>query len=275
MAGLAFQRPFDSSKLLLAGFIEAGVGKYKINGNYSATRPQGSINNSSLIGFDPTLDQGVLMSDYGDEVVEQVTARGEIRTASIGLIARQRWNNGLRVEAAGRVGIAHNDFRTNAFDTIMGESVRYKYNAPFLAAHVGLGYEWQINDHSSLDLIGRYFWTHQEGKSVTFDTNEVVQFEDLTSHKVRAGARYSRDHNARMSYYFGAYWEHEFDAQAKGSFSGFAFDSSDFKGDTGIGEVGIIFHSTEDRRWNVECGFQGYMGQNRGFSGGVRVGYQF
>jgi hypothetical protein len=78
-----------------------------------------------------------------------------------------------------------------------------------------------------------------------------------------------------MSYYAGAYWEREFDAEAKGSFYGIPFKANGFKGDTGIGELGIIFHSSEDRRWNVECGFQGYMGQNRGFSGGLRVGYQF
>jgi hypothetical protein len=78
-----------------------------------------------------------------------------------------------------------------------------------------------------------------------------------------------------MSYYFGAYGENEFDGQGRGTLDGLEFESSDYKGLTGIGEVGIIFHSTDDRPWNVEAGFQAYAGNIRGFSGGFRFGYQF
>jgi hypothetical protein len=110
---------------------------------------------------------------------------------------------------------------------------------------------------------------------VTLDSGEVMNFRSALSQRGRSGHRYTRDHNPRMSYYFGGYVEHEFDGEADGSLHGINFGSVDCKGTTGIGEVGIIFHSTDDRPWNVEAGFQGYAGNMRGFSGGFRFGYQF
>jgi hypothetical protein len=47
------------------------------------------------------------------------------------------------------------------------------------------------------------------------------------------------------------------------------------KGGTGIGEIGIIYRSTEDRHFNIETGIQGHVGVHRGISGGVRLGWEF
>jgi outer membrane autotransporter protein len=236
----------DHSRFFVGGFVEGSLGKYDITA-YSGT-----------IG-DPRLD-----------------AEGDLRSLAFGLMARQRFDNGFRIEASGRVGRNQMEFRSDYFTNQQGHNLDVKMNMPFFAAHGGLGYEWQINDLSSLDLVGRYYWTRQNGKSVTLESDEIVDFLAATSHRVRAGARYTRQkRNSRLFYYGGAYWEREFDGKSIAFAHGQQIDSNELKGDTGIGEIGLIVKSNQNDRLSIEAGIQGYAGMNRGFSGGFRLNYEF
>jgi hypothetical protein len=248
LIGVAFQKPFDSSRFLLAGFIEGGLAKYHVYAN------------------------------YGPGHIPDIKAEGRFSSIDFGLIMRQKWDNGFRLEAAARYGWLYSQF--DSLDlTVTNQAgvdvpLDYGYTTNFFAAHVGLGYEHQINDVSKLDFVGRYYYTHQQGKTINVDGHDI-SFNGIDSHRVRAGLRYSRDHTPRISYYFGAYAEHDFSERASGEVRGLTFRSEKFGGTTGIGEVGVIFHSTDDRPWNAEAGFQFYGGNIRGFSGGFRFGYQF
>ena len=42
-----------------------------------------------------------------------------------------------------------------------------------------------------------------------------------------------------------------------------------------MGEIGLISRPTRDNRFTLECGVQAYVGRIEGFSGGVRLGYEF
>ncbi|MDR2386246.1 MAG: autotransporter outer membrane beta-barrel domain-containing protein, partial [Deltaproteobacteria bacterium] len=246
--GIAFQKPFDSSRLLLAAFVEGGMAKYHVYANYGP-------------GHNPA-----------------TKADGEFKSIDFGLIFRQKWDNGIRLEAAARYGWLYSKFRSDDLlvrnDKDEELPVRFNYETPFFAAHLGIGYEHQINEVSTLDFVGRYYYTTQRGKTISIEGHKVT-FDGLESHRVRAGLRYTRAHNPRMSYYVGAYAEHDFSHRATGSVQGLKFRSDKYGGFTGIGEIGVIFHSTDDRPWNVEAGFQVYGGNVRGFSGGFRFGYQF
>jgi hypothetical protein len=248
LVGVAFQQPFDSSRFLIAGFVEGGLGKYHLYASYDN-------------------DPGAIFK-----------AKGEFKSIDVGVIFRQMWDNGFRLEGAARYGAISTEFDSSDLTIVVdsGEEVpaHFDYTVPFLAVHAGIGYEHKLNEVSSLDFVARYYYTSQKGKSVNLN-GYTVNFDSLDSHRVRAGVRYSRAHNTRMSYYVGAYAEHDFTQKATGVLHDIKFESEDYGGTTGIGEIGIIFHSTDDRPWNVEAGFQVYGGNIRGFSGGVRFGYQF
>ncbi|MDR2367632.1 MAG: autotransporter outer membrane beta-barrel domain-containing protein, partial [Deltaproteobacteria bacterium] len=215
---------------------------------------------------------------YGSDDNPSIKAEGKFSSIDFGVIVRQKWDNGFRLEGAARYGWMYTEFDSDDLTVInqQGREVPldYNYSTPFFAAHFGLGYEYRINEVSTLDLVGRYYYTHQNGKTISVDGHKVT-FNDIDSHRVRAGARYTRAHTPRISWYLGAYGEYDFTKKATGEVHGLTFRSEDFSGMTGIGEVGVIFHSTDDRPWNVEVGFQVYGGNVRGFSGGFRFGYQF
>jgi hypothetical protein len=117
-----------------------------------------------------------------------------------------------------------------------------------------------VTDTSSLDFLARYFWTRQNGETVSLATGEEITFRHDDSHRLRAGTRYTRDHNEHLSWYAGASLDYEFDgrvrasAQARGH--GFELDSPSLRGGTGVGEIGLISRPTKDNRFTLECGVQ-------------------
>jgi hypothetical protein len=244
-AGISYRKPFDASQFLATAFVEASFGRYQIE------------------------------ADYGTLISTHVKGKGTLESLAAGLALRQKWNNGLRLEGSVRAGRLRNHFSSDAFTNYFGHKMDYKYESPYWGLHAGLGYELRLNERSSLDFTGRYYWTGLKGDSVVLQSGEVVRFDNATSSRVRAGVRFTRDHNERMTYYVGGYWEEEFDGRTNAKTQFFPFYSDELKGTTAVGEIGIIFRSTEDRPWNVEAGIQGYAGRNRGFSGGVRFGYRF
>jgi hypothetical protein len=245
MAGLALQSKSDSAKFMGALFLEGVLSRYHTEGYYGA----------APFTF--------------------VRGKGEMTAVDIGLMLRHTWDRGFRIEASGRFGMAEFEFDSPSFNLAYGADVSYEYHTPFLGAHFGLGYEHTINDVSTLDFSGRYFFTRLKGADVVLRTGDDVDFQDATSSRVRGGLRYKRRHNPRMSWYLGAYYEHEFDGQAEVIVHGMDYASDELDGPTGIGEVGVIFKSTPDTPWAVEAGIQGYAGVNRGFSVGVRFAYEF
>jgi hypothetical protein len=245
LAGLAWQKPLESSRFLAALFVEGNFGRFHTEGYFNT------------------------------QYYDRLKAKGDIEAIDAGLVLRHTWDGGFRVEASGRVGWAHYDYKSPSFNQQHFDWIKYDMDIPYVAAHAGLGFEHPLSDVSSLDFSARYFLTRMGGEDVTLSNGERITFDDSVSSRARGGVRYSRQHNPRMRWYFGGYWEQEFGGKTKGYAHGQSFESDQLKGGTGVGEVGIIFKSTPDRPWNVEAGLQGYGGANRGFSGGVRFGYEF
>jgi hypothetical protein len=246
LAGAAYHKRLDHSRFFVAGFVEGAYGKYDIRAEYGTLRQHPNVH-----------------------------AEGDLRTISAGLYARQTFDSGLRLEASARAGKVWNEFDSNYLDT-EDESFEIKLDVPFFAGHAGVGYEWKINELSTVDFVGRYYLTRQNGLDYQLKFDEEIDFEPITSHRVRAGSRYTRQKkNSRLFYYGGLYWEREFDGKAHASIHGENFVSDEFGGDTGVGEIGLIVKSNQNAHLSLEAGLQGYLGQNRGFSGGFRLNYEF
>jgi outer membrane autotransporter protein len=246
MTGVSRQyyNPAKDSFFLLAGFIDGGIADYDVE------------------------------ADYGFLAGPHITGDGKLRYLGVGLMTRYRWSNGFRLEGSARTGRIRNTFDSE-FTSADQMRLHYELETPYYALHFGLGREWFTSNNSSLDLVARYFWTRQDGDDYLLSDGDTVTFDKNISHRGRVGARYNKFKNERLSLYLGASYEHEFDSKTRGYLWGQPFETPNHSGGTGIGEIGVIFKSTPEHRFNVEAGIQGHFGVRRGVSGGLRLGYEF
>jgi hypothetical protein len=172
------------------------------------------------------------------------------------------------VEASGRVGRASVDFESADLPL----THRYDLNATYYGFHVGVGRVFNITDSTTFDLYGKWLFTHQGGKDVLI-AGAPVHFDDISSHRLRAGFRLTTQVNEWFKPYFGAAYEHELDGKASATVSGYPIDVPELKGGTGIGEIGVSFAAVE--RLTIDLSVQGYVGERQGVSGGLRLTYNF
>ncbi|MDR2050503.1 MAG: hypothetical protein LBQ63_01850 [Deltaproteobacteria bacterium] len=247
VAGLATKKSGDAGSLLLGGFFEGGLGDYDVRGEY----------------------------DVPPDIVE-LSGDGDIFFAGAGVMARLRRQNGLRLEASLRGGYVENEFKSRDFVTSDGIAAEYDADVPYFGAHAGLGYEVAINERHALDFPVRYYFVRQNGKSVNLPTGEKIHFQADNSHSIRAGARYTYAESERIFAYAGAAFEYGFDHRLRASNShGYDLAAPRTGGPGGVGELGMIIRPAPESGFAAEFGAQGYVGERRGVSLGVRLGYEF
>jgi hypothetical protein len=249
LAGVAKKYTGDLGKFLFGVYVEGGYGKF----------------------------------DIGDEVqhinglTELIKGEGHLRYIGLGLMARQTFNNKFRIEASFRSGTMENDFKSTVPNFNENDYLGYKLRTPYLAAHLGLAYMYDINAVSSLDFVLRGYWSRLNGKSVYVEDGEHIAFSDTDSLRARGGIRYTRLTPNDTYWYVGGYYDYEFDQKFTASVEDgrFQLDTPSMTGGTGIFEIGLISHPTENKHFSLEFGFQGYVGEIEGLSGGIRLGYEF
>ncbi|MDR1044295.1 MAG: autotransporter outer membrane beta-barrel domain-containing protein, partial [Candidatus Adiutrix sp.] len=193
-----------------------------------------------------------------------------------GLLGRWTSNSRFRIEGSVRAGRLKTDFHSADYTDVDGTHAAYDFSSNYFAAHAGLGRTWQVNEDDDLDLLARYYWTRQKADRAILSTGEILACEDNDSHRLRLGGRYThKDAKARL-WYAGAAYEHEFDNRPIAlNADGGAISGASLRGGTGIGEIGLIIRSRPDSPLSLEAGLQGYVGRLEGFSGGIRIGYEF
>jgi hypothetical protein len=246
VAGEAIKREKEDRSFLLGGFFEAGYGDYDIHGKFGHP-------------------------DHPD-----MKGDGTLRYYGLGVMARQKWDRGLRLEGSLRVGRQENKFRSRDLADVDGTIAKYTLHVPWLGAHLGVGHEWQTSEHTLLDLYLRYYWTYQGGKSVHINNGkEKVRFHSYESHRARLGGRYTHVKDTHRSWYLGLAYEREFDHRARAKSIDGEIDAPDPSGDGFVGEIGMILHPRNHDRLSLEFGLQGYTGNREGVSGGFRMGWKF
>ncbi|MDR3298590.1 MAG: autotransporter outer membrane beta-barrel domain-containing protein [Candidatus Accumulibacter sp.] len=241
--------------LTLGGFIEHGAGSYDTHNSFPTGRVIGS---------------------------------GRARYTGGGVLARLDFNDAgpghVYTEFTARAGKAHTDFHSGDLrDAATGKTVSFHSAAPYWGAHANVGYLWNIDDKYTLDVYGKYLWTHYRSDSTTLSTGERVNFKSTDSRRARGGARLSyRLEDARFSVYAGAAWEREFDGTVRSSTNGASLPSVRFTGDTGIGEIGLTYANAAKRKekpnaahMSVDFGVQNHTGKRDGTSGTLRVQWDF
>jgi hypothetical protein len=146
-----------------------------------------------------------------------VKGGGDMYYIGGGVLGRMDFTNSgpghFYAEAAGRAGGLHNEYSSGDLRDNPGRKADYDSSSAYYGLHLGAGYVWNLSEKASLDLYGKYFWTHQEGDSVTLSTNDPVKFEAADSQRLRGGARFAYAVNEYVSPYIGAAYEHEFDGR--------------------------------------------------------------
>jgi outer membrane autotransporter protein len=258
MTGFGWNFALDEGKngnLLVAPFFEAGWGSYD---SYNSFRDFASVKGDGDI------------NSYGGGVLARYD------TPPIG-------PGKMYVDGSFRVGRLKTDFYSaDIRNPSTGENADYETDAPYYGAHIGLGYLWNIgqadNTPLTLDLYTKYFWTLQEGDSVTM-AGESYKFDDINSHRWRTGARLSYnaglDSGAVLTPYIGAAFDYEFGSEAKGTVNGRSLDSPSIKGGTGLGELGLAFKPSADKGMSIDLGVQGYTGKREGVTGSFLVKVEF
>ena len=239
---LGFAREIEnkSGKLLVGPVVEYGHGKY-----------------------DSYQDNGI-------------TADGKSSYWGIGVIAKQTNHNGFYYEGSLRAGRTKSDYGSDSARP--GNHVSYDSSATYWAAHLGAGKLFDIGHDNTLDVYGKYFYSHTGSDSTTIHigaASEGVDFSAVNSHRLRIGTRLTHALNAKNKIYGGLAWQYEFngDARAVYSVSGEA-PSPSVKGSSGMLELGWQVKPGKSPM-TIDLGVTGWVGKQRGITANLQANWTF
>ncbi|MDR2893110.1 MAG: autotransporter outer membrane beta-barrel domain-containing protein [Deltaproteobacteria bacterium] len=275
LTGLAYGLDTAPGRLTLGAFFEYGSGNYDTHNSFS--------NAASVDGDGDTryMGGGVLgRMDFAVGGADRPQQTGQIASGPTGSSPRSV----IYVEASARMGRMHNNYNTSDLQDGIGQSVGgYDSSSLYYGLHIGTGYIRNLTEKASFDLYGKYFWTRQEGDSITLATGDPVKFKAADSQRLRFGGRFAYTVNEYLSPYIGAAYEHEFDGKARANTYGYSIDAPSLRGDTGIGEIGLPvkpFTGNADGTgsalpFSFELGLQGYTGKREGVTGNLQLRFEF
>ena len=246
VAGLARQCKIGPMGYLAGAFFETGLGRFH--------------------------------SEYETDNSRAIDSEGHDYYYGVGALAKVFLNRdtlrGLYAEGSIRYGLMMSDWQSHDIN-ISGRTADWDGRAPYLTAHGGLGYMWDVTDNVTADVYAKYFWGHLWGDDGTI-CGQKFEFDDIYSSRVRTGARLNFKKDETFSWYLGGAWEHQFDAKSTGSIYGYDVSSTDLRGNTAIAEAGIYFRPKADSDFSFMLGTTGYFGEKReGVTGHLQVRYEF
>ena len=166
------------------------------------------------------------------------------------------------------------DFNTGDIVYFGTRNAEFSSNALYYGLHGGIGYAWDINEKTSLDVSGKVIWLHQRGDDVNVH-GDAVHFENADSIRTRLGGRVAYKANEKLTPYAGLYWEHEYDGKVRSTVNGVRIEAPELKGSTGVGELGLSYKPTNIKGLSVDVWLRGYVGQRKGATGNVQLRYRF
>ena len=210
-------------------------------------------------------------STHNDGVDGAVRGDGDATYNGGGILARFDSAGGMYGEASMRAGSIKNKFGGFAYN---GGTGSYEDRSTYYGAYLGLGQQRQLSKNTSLDIYGKYFYTHQQGSDFEV-LGEQVTTAAVKSSRMQLGGRLTKQVTAEVSYYGGVAWEYEFDGAADMAVAGADLAAPSLKGSSGIVEMGIRLKPSKTGRITLDLGAQGHFGKRRGFSGGLQINYSF
>ncbi|WAV92577.1 autotransporter domain-containing protein [Oxalobacter aliiformigenes] len=209
---------------------------------------------------------------------KRLKGNGNTHYYGAGILGRYEWTRGavkgLYADAAVRAGKLSSDYHNNDATNIKGQRVSYDIDSTYYAAHLGIGYQWDMTNALRLDTSAQYMWAHVDSENTTI-LGERYHLDAMDSHRTRVGVKLNYTAEPQYTPYIGIAWEHEFDGKAKSSVEGYAIDEADLGGSSGIVTLGVDFKPSENSPLTLEAGVTGYVGQHEGVAGQFRMQYTF
>lgn len=210
---------------------------------------------------------------------ETIKGYGDTHYTGGGLLARidlaQGLLRGLYVEASGRAGQVNTSWNSDDLLDNMDRPADYDLVTPYYGGHAGLGWLLPLSEDWTLDVYGKYLFTHQDGQDTTVN-GDSIHFDAVDSSRVRLGARLEGDILPSASVYLGAGWEYESlgTARAASLSSDMSIPSTSMAGGSALFELGLaITPQTAPLRLNLAL--EGAAGTRRGIGGRVHMVYAF
>lgn len=183
--------------------------------------------------------------------------------------------DGLYLEVSLRAGRVSMGFDSNDLIDPDGHRGNYESKSGYWGGHAAAGYVFNFDEQQSLDVYGRYLWTHMKGDSVAIGKDQL-HFDSATSNRVQIGGRYHYAYSDQFKPYIGAAYEYEFSGGVGASAYNLRLDEPSLKGGTGIIEAGFSFTpNAKVPNFSINVTGQGFFGQRQGGSGGIKLKYQF
>ena len=256
-----------------------------VYGNHSEYETGSHVNVngwSGIVGIGKTNDNGLTVGAFFENgegnysthnifTDDYIRGDGEACYNGGGFLVRKDNANGVYAEASLRAGNLQNELRNAVRNG--SELTGYDIDTFYYGAHVGIGKVIpRGNDGDSLDVYGKFIYTHHDGE--TFDIGgTATKFDSVESERLRLGFRINEVQTNKLSMYYGAAWEYEFNGDAHDKIASFDLETPSLEGSTVIGEIGAHYKASD--KWSIDLNGRAYVGQREGFSGSVQANYAF
>ncbi len=256
-----------------------------VYGNHSEYETGSHVNVngwSGIVGVGKTNANGLTIGAFfengdGNYSTHNVTDFGYLRGDGEavynggGFLVRKDNASGVYTEASLRAGNLKNELRGAVIGS-QGE-MGYDIDTFYYGAHIGVGKIIARGaDGDSLDVYGKFIYTHHDGEDFKIDGDEF-KFDSVDSERLRVGFRLNEVNGSKATMYYGAAWEYEFGGDADNKVVGYDLSTPSLEGSTVIGEVGMHYKASD--KWSFDLNARAYTGQREGFSGSVQANYSF
>ena len=130
-----------------------------------------------------------------------------------------------------------------------------------------------VSDKATVDVYGRYYFSHTNGSDVSIATGEEIDFDAVNSHRVRIGCRYTTTLTEKSKAYAGLAWQYEFGGDAKAAINGYSAPTPSLQGHSAIVEAGYKLNA--GKNLTLDFNLNGAMGKQRGIGGGIGAQWLF
>ena len=261
-------------------FFAMQGGKYRYQtGSHVDSRGFGAIlgvageiengNGKLIYGLAGEYGKGSYDSYYGN-----MHGEGDNDYVGATIFARRKNANGMYYEGSFRAGRTKADYRSRNFTGYEGTAIDYDTRSNYLGAHLGLGKAVKLTGDNELDISLRYFYGHTGSDSARLSTGETYRFSAVNSHRLRFGARLTHTFHEGNKGYIGAYYEREFDGDAKATVAGYGTAVPSLKGNRGIFEIGWL-HQPKNNNFTLNLGVVAACGNQKGVAGNVGLMWKF
>ena len=230
-------------------------------------------NSKGKLLFGPIVEYG--HGDYDSYQDNGLKADGNASYWGLGLIAKQTNNNGFYYEGSLRAGRTKSDYSSQLSEVSHAD---YDSSATYWAAHLGAGKLVDIGHDNTVDVYGKYFYSHTGSDSAMIHINGQddadMHFDSVNSHRLRVGARLIHALNEKNKIYGGLGYQYEFSGDARATYRGDGTPSPGVQGSSGLIELG--WQVTPGKGpMAIDFGVTGWVGKQRGVTANLQACWTF